>query len=120
MPVNNMPPTGAATAPTVKLSERMSRRQFTSYLYDIYKCEGGNDVTADALYEAEEFYVEVFSDSPVGMMIAIHHGFAGLNYQTVDVYRSAVVQSPEEASCVTAEQLPGAAWVPRLVVTEDA
>ncbi|MDH6268277.1 hypothetical protein M2360_003682 [Rhizobium sp. SG_E_25_P2] len=78
-----------ATRSNEKCAERMSRKQFNGFLYDLFECKGDNSVTADALYEAEDFYVEVFANSPAGLMIAVHHGFAGFNYQTVDVYRPA-------------------------------
>lgn len=77
----------AATARPDATGERMNRKQFNSFLYDLYRCEGKNDVTADAVYEAEDYYVEVFTNSPAGLIVAVHLGFSGLNYQVVDVFR---------------------------------
>ncbi|MCR4520973.1 hypothetical protein [Bosea sp. 47.2.35] len=77
---------------------RMSRRQFNSFLYDLYGCKGKNDVAADAVYEAEDFYVEVFTASPAGLMIAVHHGFRGFNYQIVDVMRPATDVAVEKVA----------------------
>lgn len=68
---------------------KLSRRHFNTFLYSLYKCEGANNVTADAVYEGDDFIVEIFLDSPDGLMVAVHHGFAGFNYQKVDVYRPA-------------------------------
>ena len=68
-------------------SQRMSRRQFNSYLHKLYGCPGNNDVTANYVYsgdEADNFYIEIFQNAPDGgTMIAIHHG-SSLN--AVDVF----------------------------------
>ncbi len=58
-------------------SIQLSRKQFSSYLYDLYGCKGQNDVTADYVCggdEDDDYYIEVFLNSPAGgTMIAIHH-----------------------------------------------
>jgi hypothetical protein len=87
--------TAAAPAATLEIDrsvkrEVMSRKQFNGFLYDLFGCQGNNDVTADATYEADDFHVEFFANSPTGPMIAIHHGFVGFNFQTVDLMRLAV------------------------------
>lgn len=90
----------AATAHPDRIGERMSRKQFNSFLYDLYGCDGKNDVTADAVYEAEDHYVEVFMNSPAGLMIALHHG---VNCQLVDVLRPRIdaVKALEDAKAIT-------------------
>lgn len=58
-------------------SERMSRRQFNSFLHKLYGCPGNNDVKAHYVFGGDEdsdYYVEVFLNSPKGgTMIAVHH-----------------------------------------------
>lgn len=87
-----------ATVRTDREGLKLSRHEFNHFLYKLYKCKGANDVTADAVYEADDFYVEIFLDSPDGLMIAIHHGYAGLNYQEVDVYRPAKDRTIEQVA----------------------
>ena len=87
---NNTLPLVPATAAIDRQCGRMSRKEFNGFLYKLYKCEGSNDVEADAIYEADDFYVEVFLNSPDGLMIAVHSNFRGFNYQNVDVMRPAV------------------------------
>ncbi len=87
---NNTIPLVPATAVANLQCGRMSRKQFNCFLYELYKCKGKNDVVADAIYEADDFYVEVFLNSPDGLMIAVHSNFRGFNYQSVDVMRPAV------------------------------
>lgn len=66
------------------ISQRMSRRQFNVHLCDLYQ-KNGVDIKAEATVEmGDDGFVEVFN-SPEGILIAIHHGFAGLNFQTVDL-----------------------------------
>ncbi|MDR6830618.1 hypothetical protein J2X48_004530, partial [Bosea sp. BE271] len=45
-----------------------------------------------------DFYVEVFTASPAGLMIAVHHGFRGFNYQIVDVMRPATDVAVEKVA----------------------
>lgn len=105
---NNITLAPAATAHPDRICERMSRKQFNSFLYDLYGCEGKNDVTADAVYEAEDHYVEVFMNSPAGLMIALHHG---LNCQVVDVLRPRIdaAKALEDAKAITRPLLEGVA-----------
>lgn len=77
-------PATIATMMQGEPSERMSRKHFNSYLHELFECEGANDVTADEVHEAEDFYVEVFNDTLDGPMVAVHD--AG---QTVEIYRHA-------------------------------
>ncbi|KQU54456.1 hypothetical protein ASG72_02110 [Bosea sp. Leaf344] len=77
----------AKTASLDKTITRMGRKEFNSFLYDLYGCSGRNDVTADACYTSEDFYIEVFSHSPAGLIIAAHHGFVGIDHQLVDLMR---------------------------------
>ncbi|TPN53898.1 hypothetical protein [Mesorhizobium sp. B1-1-7] len=78
--------TESITAPVAlaNISQRMSRRQFNSRLCNVYQ-KNGSEIRVDASIEMDEDgFVEVFN-SPEGILIAIHHGFAGLNFQTVDL-----------------------------------
>lgn len=100
---NSTTQASAATARPDATCERMNRKQFNSFLYDLYRCEGKNDVTADAVYEAEDYYVEVFTNSPAGLIVAVHLGFSGLNYQVVDVLRPRIdaAKALEDAKAIT-------------------
>lgn len=64
-------------------TEQMGRHQFNSYLHQLFKCEGENTVTADSVYEEDDFYVEVFKNTPDGPMVAIHNASS----QLVEIYR---------------------------------
>jgi hypothetical protein len=75
-------PRYAATLMDGAPSERMSRREFNSYLYDLFECEDKNTATADEVHECDDFYVEVFNNSPDGPMLAVHDAS-----QVVEIYR---------------------------------
>ncbi len=79
-----------ATGSNLRAPVHMSRKEFNCFLFDLYETEDENDLRADAVYESNDFYVEVFEKSPDGLLIAIHHGHWGFNYQKVDVLRPAL------------------------------
>lgn len=88
--------TPTSTASSERTSTRISRKQFNSFLYDLYECKGPNNVTADAAYELGAFYVEVFLNSPAGLMIALHHD----DFQTVDLLQPATDTTVSEQEVV--------------------
>ena len=57
--------------------QRMSCRQFNSYLHKLYGCKGNNDVTSHYVFGPDDgsyYYIEIFLNSPAGgTMIAVHH-----------------------------------------------
>lgn len=58
----------------------MGRHAFNSFLYDLYGCEGSNNVTADTELSADDIsidYIEVFN-SPKGLVVAVHHDVNGV------------------------------------------
>ncbi|UWR59103.1 hypothetical protein [Phaeobacter inhibens] len=66
------------TAQAPDHSQRMSRKQFNGYLYELYGCTGGSDVTPHYVYGGDEdndYHVEIYLNSPAGgMILAVHHG----------------------------------------------
>ncbi|TAY66485.1 hypothetical protein [Rhizobium leguminosarum] len=94
MTANNTIPAHIATMLGGKPTEQMSRKEFNSYLFDLYECEGQNTVTADEVHESDDFYVEVFKDSPDGPVIAVHDA---VSFQLVDIYRPSADQAQEAA-----------------------
>lgn len=83
MTANTMLPAYAAMVMNGTPTEQMGRHQFNSYLHELFKCERENTVTADEVYEADDFYVEVFKNTPDGPMVAVH----GAASQLVEIYR---------------------------------
>ncbi len=83
MNANSTLPAYAATVMHGAPTKQMSRKEFNSYLYDLFGCEGKNTAIADEVHEADDLYVEVFKHAPGGPLIAVRDA----SLQLIDIYR---------------------------------